>query len=188
MSIRLAALSALLVLGACGSSPKTNFFTLDAVHAVSRAASAPGRAPIQVGHVDLPGTLDRQAMVTRGPGSQINVSDQDRWSAPLDELVRRAITEDLRQRLPAGRVLAPGDPTTKGTRTLMLNVQRFAADPSGQVVLEVDWGLQAPGQQAHVRHEAIRTTVNGQGGGAIADAMSRALGELADRIAATAAA
>ncbi len=176
----------ILALPACGSSPKTHFYTLDKTPAKHTITPGHNVASLEVGDVNLPSTLDRLALVTRGTGNQVNVSDQDRWAAPLDELVRRALTADLRERLPAGSVLAPGDPTSQGARTLMLNVQQFMADSTGHVVLEADWSLQRADKPGGVRHEAIQTTTNGQGAEAIADAMSRALGELADRITAAA--
>lgn len=169
---------------ACGSSPPTHFYTLRSEPSGTSATYPSRRAPIEVGHVDLPGTLDRQSMVTGGAGSRVNVSDQNRWSAPLDELVRRAVTGDLRQRLPEGQVLAPGDQMPKDGRTLTLNVQQFMADASGQVALEADWSLQSSDRRTPARHESLHVPVNGEGGQAVADAMSRALGQLADRIAA----
>ncbi len=185
MTLRCLVALIVLALAACGSSPKTHFFTLDATPAEGQARHAGNRTPIEVGHVDLPSTLDRQSMVTRGAGNQVNVSDQDRWSGPLDELVQRALTADLRQRLPEGQVFASGDPTPKGTRTLTVNVQRFTADPSNNVVLEADWSLQSSGKSAGPRHESISAPLSGQGGEAVANAMSRALGQLADRVAAS---
>jgi uncharacterized protein len=174
-----------LALVACGSSPKTRFFALDAVTAQSTSSQASFSAPIEVGHVDLPGELDRLSMVRRGAGNRVEVSDQDRWAAPLDELVRRALTADLRARLPQAHVLAAGDPAPPGTRTLTLNVQQFMASDAGHVVLDADWNLQRSGERPHVRHERIETPLEGQDGEAVAAAMSRALAELADRIATT---
>ncbi len=185
MRHRAAILLLALALPSCGSSPKTHFYTLDAVPPAGPLSHSDGSGSMQVGHVDLPATLDRLSIVTRGSGGQVNVSDQDRWAAPLDELVQRALTADLRQRLPEGEVLAPGDPTPAGARTLTISVQRFTADASGHVVLDADWTLQQPGKRARTHHESIETTVNGEGGGDIAEAMSRALGKLADRIAAS---
>ena len=183
MNTRLPVLVLVLAIAGCGSSPRTQFYTLDAVPAEGAITVASGTNRVEVGHVGLPATLDRQSMVRQGSGDHLVISDQDRWAAPLDELTRRALTGDLRDRLPPGTVLAPGDPTPPGTRTLVLNVARFMPDASGHVTLTADWSWQAPGKSAVPRHEAIHVTTHGQGGEAVADAMSRALGELADRIA-----
>ena len=183
MILRPAMLLLLLTLADCGSSPKTHFYTLDAEPASGAITSAPVNARLEVDHVTLPATLDRQSMVRQKAGNQLDISDQDRWAAPLDELIRRALTDDLRHRLPPETMLAPGDPTPPGTRTLMVNVQRFMADASGHVILEVDWSIQRHGRTVAPHHEMIRVPLSGEDGQQVADAMSRALGELADRIA-----
>lgn len=171
---------------ACGGSPKTHFYTLDAVPAAQPAEhAARSDVPVTVGRVELPGTLDRLSIVTRGDRNQVAVSDQDRWAAPLDELVRRALTDDLRMRLPPDSVLAPGDSAPNGTRSVALNVQHFMADQSGRVDLDADWTVQRRDKPGTPQHAAIQVNASGQGGGATAAAMSQALGELADRIAAT---
>jgi uncharacterized protein len=185
MRMRHTALLLGLLLVSCGSSPKTHFYTLDAVPP-GQATARPAHIsqPIQVGHVDLPGTLDRLPVVTRASGDRLNVSDQDRWAAPLDELIRRALTQDLRKRLSPGDVLAPGDPSPPNARTLTLNVQQFMVNESGQVEFDVDWALQQNGKPGTTRHEMIQTDAGSQNGEAVAAAMSRAVGELADRISA----
>jgi hypothetical protein len=177
--MRLTALLLMLSLAGCGSSPKTQFYTLNFVDGVRIAAGGP---PIQLGHVDLPGALDRQSIVTHATGNRVNIADQDRWVAPLDELVQHALAADMRARLPHSMVLAAGDPTLAGARTLTLNVQQFMPDASGKVVLDVDWNLQHAGKSSAPRHLSIQTPMHGQGGEAIAEAMSRALGLLADDI------
>jgi uncharacterized protein len=176
-----------LALSACGSSPKTQFYTLDAVPPASPAPTPAARAQIEVGKVEIPGTIDRLSMVTRKSNDQLDISDQNRWAAPLDDLTRRALTQDLRQRLPEGTVLAPGDSTPPGTRVVTLNVQQFMADASGRVVLDADWAIGTVGKAATSRHAHIEETAGGADGGIVATGMSRALGKLADEISASAA-
>ena len=178
--MRLAPLVLALFLTACGSSPKTNFYALEPVPA-SHSGRRPA-LPVSVDHVALPEMLDRLSMVREGPGNHVSVSDTDRWAAPLDEQVRRTLTEDLQQRLPAGTVFAAGDPAPPGARTLTLNVQQFVADANGQVTLEADWSLHGGKGTSNVRHVAFQVASKGQGGDAVATAMSRALADLADRI------
>ncbi|HEY8290806.1 MAG TPA: PqiC family protein [Acetobacteraceae bacterium] len=181
------ALPLLLILAACGRSPTTHFYTLvpePAAQTIHPAAAGP---PVQVGRVMLPGELDRLSIVTRGPGAQVDVSGQDRWVAPLDELVQRALTEDLRERLGGSRVLAPGDRQPPGgVLTLALNVQQFSADRSGQVILDADWMLVGGRSRKPASNHHVTLHVDAGSGrsDAVAAAMSRALGQLADRIAA----
>ena len=104
----------LIALAACGSSPKTEFYTLVPV-APSKTAPADIKGPpIQVGRVDLPSILDRPALVIQGSDAHVIVSDRDRWAGPLDTLVRQALSDDLRAQLGTAAVLAPGDPAPGG--------------------------------------------------------------------------
>jgi uncharacterized lipoprotein YmbA len=178
----------LLLLVGCGSSPKTHFHTLVPEPPAQGASPMPGTGlPIQIGDVNLPGTLDRQSLVTRGPGTTLNVSDQDRWAAPLDELIRRALTSDLRDRLGVERVLAPGDARPPGgVLVVALNIQRFSGDSAGDVVLDTDWtiGKTTPDGALQTHHALLRVKAASGSPDAITAAMSQALGQLADEIAA----
>jgi uncharacterized protein len=173
-----------LSLAGCGSSPKTHFYTLKEVPAASGANGSDVVGPVMVGQVNIPSTLDRLSMVTAGAGNQLNVSNQDRWASPLDQLLRRALTQDLRSRV-RGDVLAPGDPVAPNARVLRLNVLQFMANANGEVVLDVDYSVQQHEKWLWTRHETLRTPVLGAGGEAVAAAMSDAVGKLADRIAAS---
>jgi uncharacterized protein len=179
-----------LLLVGCGSSPKTHFHTLVAVPPTPTASRQSAMdLPVQVGDVNLPGTLDRLSLVTRGSGTALNLSDQDRWAAPLDELIRRALTSDLRDRLGIEHVLAPGDPKPHGAVLVVaLNIQRFSGDAAGDVVLEADWmaGKSTEGSAIRTRHVRLNVKAASNTPDAITAAMSQALGQLADTIAAQA--
>src|SRR5260370_8093505 len=132
-----AMLFALLMVG-CGSSPPSQFFTLTSVPATNRVAVFGKALPLTVGRVELPGDLEREAVVTRIGANRLNVSDQDRWGGPFDEMIQRVLASDLGSRLPSGVVLAPGDPVPpSGVRTVRVNVRQFIADAAGHVVLHV---------------------------------------------------
>lgn len=172
----------MLFLTTCGSSPKTNFYALEPLPAAQPISARRLASPVIVDHVALPEMLDRLSLVREGPGNHVSVSETDRWAAPLDEQVRRTLTEDLQQRLPAGTVLAAGDPTPAGARSITLNVQQFVANPNGQVTLEADWSLHGGKGTSDVRHAWLQVASRGLGGDAVASTMSQALAELADTI------
>jgi uncharacterized lipoprotein YmbA len=180
-----AMLFALLIVG-CGSSPPAQFYTLTSVPATSRVAVFGKALPLTVGRVELPGDLEREAVVTRIGANRLNVSDQDRWGGPFDEMIQRVLASDLGSRLPSGMVLAPGDPVPpSGVRTVRVNVRQFIGDAAGHVVLDVDWSLLAGKQPVPVliRHETLTADAGSSRATAIVAAMSRLLGELSDRIA-----
>ncbi len=173
-----------LLLAACGSSPPTRYFTLDPTGSATSGV-APTAGAVTVGQITLPAMLDRISFVTREGANRIAVSDQDRWAAPLDGMIRRVLATDLSHRLPTGAVVAPGDPAPPGARSVTVTIRTFLGDASGHVILDADWAVsKGHGRAAMVHREAITREAGSGDAGAIAAAMSQALGVLADRIAA----
>ena len=86
-------------------------------------------------------------------------------------------------RLPQGAVLEPGKSAAEGARS---GAERSAVHWRPLRTRGAGGGLERPAtrQAGHTQHAAIQVNASGQGGGATAAAMSQALGELADRIAA----
>lgn len=123
-------------------------------------------------------------MVRADGPDRIDISNQDRWAAPLDDIIRHVLAEDLRDRLPAGRVLLPGDATPPdGSMGIEINVQRFAGNASGHVALQADWTLlDRHGSPGLTRSEAISSHAGSSRTDAVVAAMSQAVGALADRI------
>ncbi len=170
----------LLLLPACASSPKTQFFALEPVPPSEHAAQLSG-TPVAVTALRLPPTLDRLQIVRRGQGNALDVSETDRWAAPLDEMARRVLIQDLELRAKPGVVVQPDMPQPKGDiRDVVVGVQRFDADASGKVELTCEWMLLSgsPPHPVLQRKEHIGVP----GGPSQAAGMSTALGVLADRI------
>ncbi len=125
-------------------------------------------------------------MLTEG-GDRLDISGQDEWGAPLGRLIRQTLTTDLMSRLPPGSVLAPGSTAPRsGLRIISVNIQRFSGDAAEMVVLDASWSLLKAGTSDVLRngHEVIYAR---GASGRVADvvpAMSQALGQLADRLAA----
>ena len=180
-----------LLLAGCHSAP-TQFYTLTSSAGASRVPFAFSRAlPVVVARVELPGDLDRDAFVTRVGPNRLNVSDTDRWGGPFDEMIQRVLASDLSSRLPAGMVLAPGDPVpASGARTVKLTIRQFMGDSNGHVVLEADWSLLSgnPPKPQLIRHEQLFDNAGSNHASAIVATMSHLLARLADRIADTVAA
>lgn len=184
MTRPLRVLPVLLALAGCGHSPPTHFYVLERLPGPPQPGLA--GSPVQVNHVVLPEMLDRAYLVTQTSPTRVEVSDQDRWTGPLGDMIQETLAADLQSRL-GGAVLAPGDPAPPGTRAIALTIQRFIGDPSGRVVLQADWSLLtgAPPRPRVVRHETIVVQANGTKTPDIVAAMSQALADLADRIART---
>jgi uncharacterized lipoprotein YmbA len=177
--------AAFLPLAGCGGSPPTHFFTLQPVVPQSRTPQA-GGGPVQVVAVHIPAALDRQQMVRHPPSGELQVSNQNRWGAPLDEIIQRVLTQDLAARLPRGDVVFPQQPVPPKTRQIVLDILQFAGDGAGHVVLNGSWSLLESGASAPklTRQLRLEEPTGPAGYGADAQAMGQALAKLADDIAA----
>lgn len=181
-------LAMVAVLAACSSAP-TTVYSLRPVppqHG-NPAAGPPMTPPIELGEVMIPGTIDRDSIVIAAPDGVLDVSNTAIWGAPLSGMIRLTLSADLQARLPSGSVLAPGDPAPPGgVRILLVNVQRFLGNTQGQVDLGADWSITngngvASGEPNHV---VVNVPAGSDDVSAMVPAMSRALGLMADRIAA----
>jgi len=167
------ALSGCLV--ACATSPPMRFYTLSPVGNESASGNTP--PAIRVVRVTLPGEIDRLELVRRIDSNRVQLAEDDRWAAPLDELIRRALSADLQSRVPA----AAGDP-----EQLSVEIEEFIGGADCAVTLRAAWSLKPANATAQpIRgYETIRAEPAGACElSALPGAMSRALGELSNRVA-----
>jgi uncharacterized protein len=178
------ALLVALTLAACGRSAPSRFYTLAAIPPAEPPPAVAG-TPVTLDSTHLPAVLDRPEMVRRTAPTRIEISDRDRWGAPLDEMTRRVLGENLAARLPQGRFVKPGAPKpAEPPDSLTVTIDEFEFDSSGRAVLAGDWTLLAgkPARPMLHRQEHIEVDGVGTDSDAQARAMSVALGRLADRI------
>jgi uncharacterized lipoprotein YmbA len=170
---------------ACGSSPPIRFYTLNAVApSATGTAAAAGSIPVRVEPVAIPAELDRLELVNHTGPNLVHLADSDRWAAPLDEQIRRTLSDDLAARLPAGLLVDPNEPSNlDARRTLSISIGQFDADASCAVSLNASWTLRIPHAEDQSGSERIQQASSGGCPAALPAAMSRALGVLADRLA-----
>jgi uncharacterized lipoprotein YmbA len=177
------------MLGAgCRSSPPKHFYVLDAIPGQSSkdAGSSGPQAPLQIASVNIPAALDRQEMVREsGPGS-LQLSDVNRWGAPLADMTQNVLTRDLIQRLPSGKVLLPRAGAPAGAYEITVDILKFDADSKGNVVFDGGWSLFRLGSDTPIMNRHVTFEEHAMAGdyAGQARAMSELLGRLADDIAA----
>lgn len=180
-----ALLAAVCGCGGCGHSPPTRFYELASVPPAGLRREL-GGDPVQVQAVRIPGFLDRTELVSRGGQERLDIHDQQHWGGPLDQMIRRVLSEDLAARLPHGMVLdaqAPGTPTTRG---IVLDIDEFEPLQGGSaVVLDAHWLLVAAGHPQPLMRRDLELRIEaGHSTDAQVDAMDRLLARVADDIAA----
>lgn len=189
-----AVLGVALLAASCAGAP-TRIHTLDAQPPTGSATAAYSGMAFRVDTVHIPAAFDRPELIRRTDPYTVTLSDNDRWAAPLGELMRRTLTQDLARRLPAGAVIYPDAPKPPNAGGLVVDILSISPTDGG-VTMEVSWTWLAPkiaqtptpAPQAAVavaRPLMARLTVPsaGPGPGAIAPEISALMGRLADEIA-----
>ncbi|HEY4292345.1 PqiC family protein [Luteibacter sp.] len=179
--LRLAGIVFLVVgLGACASAP-THFHTLVPPSAPLPAAVAP--FVIDVLPVGVPPQVDQPALVLRQGASGIDVLDGERWASPLGDEIRGALSADLAARL--GTHDVHGLPRAKEARVVrvQLDVRRFDSEINGNATLEVSWSVRGQDQAAGNCASRVAEPA-GSSYDSLVDAHQRALGKVADQMAA----
>jgi uncharacterized lipoprotein YmbA len=142
-------------------------------------------SPLQVDAVHLPALLDRNAIIRQTGANTVSVSQRDRWTAPLDDMVQDVVTQDLAERAPPGDVILPNSPAPPDVLHPIVNLTQFQEAANQVVHLEGSWMLVA-GQRILTNQKVRLTTVAADSKSAAqAAAMSRLLAELDDQILST---
>src|SRR5262245_43774818 len=179
--LRSMALVALAATG-CGRSAISRFYTLEST--VMPDAGSLATYAIVVGPVTVPASVDRPEFVVQVTPNRVAVDEFNRWAAPLDESIARAVAGDLAVLLGTPRVatapLANFEPAFRVT----LNVQRFDSIPGREVLVEAVWAVRrAKGGETRSGRTIAREEVQDKSFDALAAAHSRALAKLIDYIA-----
>lgn len=164
-----------------------HYYTLTEMPAPSRLSVPPGLDPVRLDRVTIPTELDRSQIVRRIDATQLQIVEDVRWAAPLDETIRRILSNDLAARLPTGAVANPNEPFAGAKRqSLAVDFSEFYGDPACAVTLRATWTLKQSDAVSLQGTEAAQASPQGgcKGAGSIPEAMSQALGQLSDRIAA----
>jgi uncharacterized lipoprotein YmbA len=182
------ALALALTLAACGSAPKTNYYTLapgddPRPAVVAQPASSP--IGVMVGPVTLPDVVDRPNLVVRTAENQVALLDQHRWAEPLKREIPRVLAGHLARLLGTPRVsVFPYGAAGSGDLRVRVDVQRFESVPGQEALLEVFWTVIPPTGERRAGHWTVHVPVAGPGSDALVAAHGLALERLAEELAA----
>ena len=168
-----------LVAAGCGFLKRTpnTFYTLDTIPGTARATVA--GTPIGIDGVELPPGLDRREVTARAADNKLDVRGHHQWASPLEDMVNHTLSFDLASRLPEGMVVLPGQAKPGAMRSLYVTFEDLAPGPDNVFVLDARWTM---GELT--RHERLTVPLSSNDSAAVVAAMSQALAQLSDRIAA----
>lgn len=133
----------LLVLSACVSSPPVRYYSLSPIY-TDYQQDPDDAVMLGIGPLSIPDYLNRSQIVTRDVDAQMRVDDFSRWTEPLADSMHRTISTDVDNLLHGVVVVMyPYDAVVRSHLDYRLvgDVNRFDADSSGLVVLEIQWAI-----------------------------------------------
>ena len=183
-----------MTLGGCHSLPPLRYYALDTVSPVS-PANPPGLPVlIHVRHVGLPPEMDHLGLTHHTGPTQLAISDQDQWTAPLNVLIQGTITRDLGARLGYEHIVAAdalplpshSGPEQRSSNSsqqteLDLDFVVLSADASCGISAQVNWTASSPNGAARRGTAQLAAPASGCPAG-LPSALSAALGDLADQL------
>ena len=162
------------------ASPDPNLYTLEPPPGPVRRG---GPRVIELRSVGLARYLERSQIVRSSENFRLDVIPNDWWGEPLDAMIGRTLAHALTQRLPGSTVyLESGAISAEPDATVQVNVQRLDQDAGGTVRLVAQFAVVR--RASDTRGVTIEVPVRGATTADLVAAMSEAVGQLADRIAA----
>ncbi|ARP97458.1 PqiC family protein [Bordetella genomosp. 13] len=166
-------------LAGCADSPPVRYHTLVAppqAPAGNGGAVAAANYMIEVLPVSVPPQVDQPQLMLRNGTGQLTAVYSDRWSAPLADEMRDALSDALTRQLgvPDVRVVKPLGSTP--VWRVLVDMQRFESTPGSSAVIEATWRVRRDAQgEAKVAGLLCRSRVDvpvSGGGGAEPSAAS----------------
>ncbi len=179
-SILIAMLAA--VAAGCGTSAPSRFYTLDPV-AIPDGAP-PSHAAVVVGPVSVPAAVDQPEFVVQVTPNRVEFEEFDRWAAPLDDIIARAVAGDLSVLLGSPEVSTAPLANFTALYSVTINVQRFESVKGQSALVEAVWVVRdSAGGKPRSGRTSAREPVKGDGFDALAAAHSRAIARISSDIA-----
>jgi hypothetical protein len=173
---------ALVAVAGCSTAP-SRFYALDSTAIADGTPAA--HAAVMVGPVTVPAAVDRPEFVVQVAPNRDEVDEFNRWVAPLNDAIARAVAGDLVVLLGtpdvATETLANFNPAYRVT----IDVQRFESIRGQAAILEAVWNVRKmAGGETRSGRTVAREPVQGQGFDTLAAAHSRAIAKMSADIAA----
>lgn len=139
----------ILILNGCGTTPPSNFYTLETMSGSSAAQVNDNRKNelhIGIGPVQVAEYLDRTQIVTRTDGTEVNLAETHRWAEPLHNNFGRILAENLSILMATDKIsVYPSRNWSNIDYQVLVNVWQFDASKQGEVILVANWSIRGKG-------------------------------------------
>lgn len=122
-------------------------------------SSTASRPSVAIARASLPAYLDREELVTRDAGGELQTHDSHLWSESLDTGIARVVATNLR-RLKNSKAILPIDDfiALDYTHLVELRIAQFDPDAAGNLILRCTWKAQ-PVNGGDVKPQSFSTVV-----------------------------
>jgi len=186
MASRIALLTTLGVISfltaGCSTTAPSRFYTLDSTAPPGAALTAP--SAVMIGAVSIPAAVDQPQFVVQVAPNRVEVDEFNRWAAPLNDGIARAVAGDLVLQLGTPNVATARLTNFNPDYVVTIEVQRFESTRGKTALVEAMWAVRktATGETLSGRTTA-REEVQGDTFDALAAAHSRAIATVSSDIA-----
>jgi len=171
-----------MVAAGCSTAP-SRFYALDSTAIADGAPAA--HAAVMVGPVTVPAAVDRPEFVVQVAPNRDEVDEFNRWVAPLNDAIARAVAGDLVVLLGTPEVATETLANFTPDYRITIDVQRFESIQGDAAFVEAVWTVRkTAGGETRSGRTVAREPVQGQGFDALAAAHSRAIAKMSADIAA----
>lgn len=149
----LACVMALMLLTACGSSPRNEYYRLTATPGQEPQGESPS---LGIGPISVPAYLDREKLVYGKEGNRIQIADTVSWAEPVDAGVERVIAMNLAMQLNTQNVRTfPWHPKRAPDYGIKVNLLSLDSADS-EATLTAEWLVYRPGGAESVERRITR--------------------------------
>jgi uncharacterized lipoprotein YmbA len=150
----------ILLLTGCGSTPTQNFYVLSAGQGPDPSGETPS---LGVGPISVPEYLNRNTLVYRRDGNQLQIARYERWAEPLEEGIARVLRLNLARLLNTEDIRPfPWHPDRAPDFGIKVTLLALDADEYG-AELEAEWLIHRPATSEAVSRRISRFRHASQG-------------------------
>jgi len=186
MARRIAQLISIALIAAAAAGCSTAPARFYSLASTATADGTPATsAAVMVGPVTIPASVDQPEFVVQVAPNRVEVDEFNRWVAPLNDAIARAVAGDLVVLLGTPEVATAQLANFTPDYRVTIDVQRFESIQGGAALVEAVWTVRkTAGGETRSGRTVAREPVQGQGFDALAAAHSRAIAKLSADIAA----
>src|SRR5471032_1296425 len=171
-----------LGLAGCASAPPEHFYSLSNGVGAAPLKADPGYY-IELPAVAVPQQLSRVEMVVSSGAGQIDLKEQERWSAPPAAEIGQALSLAITGELGTIDVFRTPTPEQAPVYRISTSVQRFESAPGQYALVDAVWSVRLVGGGKVVTCRSVANETVWTGYFALVDGHRRAIGRIAAEMA-----